>query len=151
MLRTLATVAAFAAPMHGHHKPAVKHVRGCNTHSCDVRIARWLERWRKRHEPPMRATIASYYDDSGPTACSDGHGGTLHATYGFAHLGPGETTEYEPMLCGTRVRICAVRCVVATMDDHGPYVAGREYDLDEATKDATGASDLGTIRVAVQR
>jgi hypothetical protein len=49
------------------------------------------------------------------------------------------------------VRICAERCVTATMDDHGPYVPGREFDLDSATKEAIGAPDLGDVRYRVLR
>jgi hypothetical protein len=84
----------------------------------------------------MFSALASWYDDGGSTACGP------HEEYGFAHLGPGEGS-YPGMACGTAVRFCHYgRCVTGVMDDHGPYVAGREFDLDASLKAALGCSDL---------
>jgi len=126
-------------PVH-HHKE--HHRPGCNTHACDVRIDNAKAR---RERLRMHSATASYYNDAGGHACS------IHATYGFAHLGPGEDAEgWIPpkggMACGTRIRPCAARCVTATMDDHGPYIYGREFDLNETLKNAIGAGDLGKVR-----
>jgi rare lipoprotein A (peptidoglycan hydrolase) len=67
--------------------------------------------------PPMRPALASWYDDAGQTASG------RHYTYGFASLQFG--SEW-----GRRVRFChARRCVTGRLDDHGPYVTGRLFDL----------------------
>lgn len=83
----------------------------------------------------MQSALASWYEDSGETASGS------HAELGFAHLGAGEG-EYPGMAMGTRVEFCAARCATGTMDDHGPYVGGREFDLGPALKSALGCSDL---------
>jgi hypothetical protein len=44
--------------------------------------------------------------------------------------------------CGTKVRLCSTGCVTAVVDDHGPYVSGRIFDLDPAVKEAIRCSDL---------
>jgi hypothetical protein len=153
MLGTLATAAVLAtAPGSANHKPPVKfkHHPECATVRCaragDRAFNRHRERARRRRLARLRrntrTATASFYDDGGSTACG------THYTYGFAHLGPGEGS-YAGMACGTRVLFCAARCVIGTMDDHGPYVEGREYDLNRTLKDAIGASDLGTVRVRV--
>lgn len=85
----------------------------------------------------MQTATASWFDDHEGTACG------THYALGFAHL-PG-------MACGTRVEFCAARCAVGTMEDHGPYVAGREFDLNAGLKEAIGASDLGPLRFRVIR
>lgn len=100
----------------------------------------------------MRHATASYYDDRGSTACG------FHARHGlgFAHLGPGEDAQgWTPALgglkCGQGVRLCARRCVLAIMDDHGPYVAGREFDLSIRLRERIGAGDLGSVSYRLVR
>lgn len=89
---------------------------------------------RKHHRnPPMNVAVASWYYDSGQTASG------IHYPYGFASLMFGSRW-------GTRVLFCAQRCAVGQMDDHGPYVSGRSFDLNPALKNATGCSDLCTVR-----
>jgi len=84
--------------------------------------------------PPMNVALASWYDDSGTTASG------LHYTYGYASLMFGSDW-------GHAVRFChAGRCVVGRMDDHGPYVGGRAFDLNAPLKDALGCPDLCTLR-----
>lgn len=135
---TLATAA------HGHHR------HGCNSTRCDRKAdAQYLRHERRRRareerNRPFSTSVASYYDDSGNTASGE------HATLGFAHLGPGEGA-YAGMAFGTRVEFCKARCAVGTMDDHGPYIAGREFDLNVALRDAIGAGDLGPVRWRIVR
>ncbi len=72
--------------------------------------------------------VASWYYDAGSTACG------FHATYGFASL-------FLP--CGAQITMRGPGgTVVATMEDHGPYVGGRTFDLNPALKAALGCSDL---------
>jgi hypothetical protein len=85
----------------------------------------------------LRPTHASYY---GPGLYGNGMacGGTLYRhTRGVAH---------KTLPCGTRVTIRYGRkTVVARVVDRGPYVAGREFDLTEATRDDLGFGGVGTV------
>lgn len=73
--------------------------------------------------------VASWYYDAGQTASNQ------HYKYGFASLLFGSRWGHE-------VRFCARRCVTGKLDDHGPYVGGRLFDLNPALKSALGCSDL---------
>ncbi|HEY2201101.1 MAG TPA: hypothetical protein VGH56_04380 [Solirubrobacteraceae bacterium] len=80
--------------------------------------------------PAMQSALASYYDLSGTGAC----GAPAQSGYQFASL---------ILPCGARIVICnGSTCVTATMDDHGPYVAGRTFDLNVNLKDALGCDGL---------
>lgn len=85
--------------------------------------------WKLRLNPPMTGPVtASWYYDAGTTGCG------FHASYGIA-------TFVVP--CGGHVLLrYGSRTVLATRDDSGPYVGGRVFDLDPATKAALGCSDL---------
>jgi rare lipoprotein A len=74
---------------------------------------------------------ASWYYDAGNTACG------FHAYYGVAN---------KSLPCGTRVKlIYGGRSVTATVDDRGPYVAGRDWDLNQNTAAALGFGGIGTV------
>jgi hypothetical protein len=78
-----------------------------------------------------RAALASWYEDAGSTACG------FHAYYGVANLS---------LPCGTKVTFrSGSRSVTATVDDRGPYVGGREYDLNQNTAGALGFGGVGTV------
>ncbi len=78
----------------------------------------------------------SWYEDGGTTACG------FHATDGVANVS---------LPCGTRVRLRrGGRTVTATVDDRGPYVSGREYDLSQTTAAALGFAGVGTVDASVQ-
>ncbi len=67
----------------------------------------------------LEPEVASWYYDAGDTACG------FHATYGVAN---------KTLPCGTRVTISyGGRSVLATVDDRGPYVYGRSFDLNQNT------------------
>jgi hypothetical protein len=92
----------------------------------------------KRKDPPHRVpfnvALASWYDDAGATASG------AHYTYGFASLAFGSAW-------GHRIRFCyGRRCVTGRLDDHGPYVGGRLFDLNGALKAALGCPDLCWLR-----
>jgi hypothetical protein len=79
----------------------------------------------------FRAGLASWYDDAGTTACG------FHAHYGVANRG---------LPCGTQVSFFSGgRTVTATVDDRGPYVGGREWDLNQNTARALGFGGVGTV------
>src|SRR5580765_2956762 len=69
----------------------------------------------------MATATASWYYDAGQTASG------LHYPLGFAALIFGSAW-------GTPVRFCAVHCATGRLDDHGPYIAGRTFDLNPALK-----------------
>jgi rare lipoprotein A len=80
------------------------------------------------------ADLASWYDDGGNTACG------YHAGLGVAN---------RTLPCGTKVRFYySGRTVTATVDDRGPYVGGRDWDLNQNTAAALGFGGVGTVWVA---
>jgi hypothetical protein len=87
----------------------------------------------KPDPPPMSTAVASWYDQSGIGAC----GTDAQTGLRFASL---------ILACGQRIRICHAGCVTATMADHGPYVAGRTFDLNVNLRNAIGCGDLCTVR-----
>jgi rare lipoprotein A (peptidoglycan hydrolase) len=82
----------------------------------------------------MLRAVASWYFDQGQTASG------FHAFYGVAS---------RTVAFGTRVRFCypaeSARCVLATVDDRGPFVAGRDWDLNQNTAGALGFSGVQTV------
>jgi rare lipoprotein A (peptidoglycan hydrolase) len=88
------------------------------------------------------STMSWYIDNESQTASG------VHDYYGFAACGYGGCV---PM--GTRIEFCNVddraRCVVATRDDSGPYVGGREFDLNQNVKAAIGFDGLGPVAWAI--
>jgi hypothetical protein len=76
-------------------------------------------------------SVASWYDDAGSTACG------FHAGLGVANVS---------LPCGTKVRfLYGGRSVTAVVDDRGPYVGGRQWDLNQNTARALGFSGVGTV------
>ncbi|MGI8427918.1 MAG: septal ring lytic transglycosylase RlpA family protein [Solirubrobacteraceae bacterium] len=79
-------------------------------------------------------SIASWYDDTGSTACG------FHARLGVAN---------RVLPCGTRVAFrYGARTVTAVVDDRGPYVGGRVWDLNQNTAAALGFSGVDTVRAS---
>ncbi len=81
-----------------------------------------------------RVVLASWYGGGGSLAC----GGTLTgSTMGVAN---------KTLPCGTLVTLrYNGRIVRVPVIDRGPYVAGREFDLTEATSRALGFSGVASI------
>ncbi len=90
-----------------------------------------------RHLTAYRYAGASYY---GPGLYGNGVacGGTLEpGTLGVAN---------KTLPCGTLVKLrYHGRQVTVPVIDRGPYVAGREYDLTTATKEALGFPGVGAV------
>ncbi len=79
--------------------------------------------------------VASWYYDAGDTACG------FHATYGVAN---------RTLPCGTKVTLSyGGRTIVATVDDRGPYVYGRTFDLNQNTARFLGMWGVGTVFASV--
>jgi hypothetical protein len=81
-----------------------------------------------------RLAEASWYGGGGGLAC----GGSLtSATLGVAN---------KTLPCGTLVTLrYGGRSIRVPVVDRGPYVAGREFDLTQATKQALGFGDTGEV------
>jgi rare lipoprotein A (peptidoglycan hydrolase) len=76
-------------------------------------------------------SVASWYDDAGGTACG------FHAGYGVAN---------RTLPCGTKVRFrYGGHAVTAVVDDRGPFVGGRDWDLNQNTAGALGFGGVGTV------
>ncbi len=105
------------------HAVASKRVRGSHSPS--------------RHLTSYRLAGASYY---GPGLYGNGVacGGTLEpGTLGVAN---------KTLPCGTEVKLrYHGRSITVPVIDRGPYVAGRDYDLTEATKDRLGFPGVGDV------
>jgi hypothetical protein len=82
----------------------------------------------------FRVAEASWYGGGGSLAC----GGSLtSSTLGVAN---------KTLPCGTLVTLrYGSRSIRVPVVDRGPFVAGREFDLTEATKDALGFGDTGAV------
>lgn len=75
--------------------------------------------------------VASWYQDGGATACG------FHATYGVANLS---------LPCGTKVTfLYNGHRVTATVDDRGPYVSGREWDLNQNVAGVLGMHGVASV------
>jgi hypothetical protein len=78
-----------------------------------------------------RPSVASWYDDGGSTACG------FHAYFGVANKG---------LPCGTQVTFrYGGRSVTAVVDDRGPFVGGREWDLNQNAAAALGFGGVDTV------
>jgi hypothetical protein len=76
-------------------------------------------------------SIASWYYDGGNTACG------FHAFYGVAN---------KSLPCGTKVTFRhGGREVTGTVDDRGPFVGGRTWDLNQNTAAALGFGGVGPV------
>jgi len=85
--------------------------------------------------PPMQPAVASWYDDAGATASG------FHAFYGVAN---------RTLAFGTRVLFAYHgRTVTATVDDRGPFVYSRLWDLNQNTAGALVFSGVDTVAYRV--
>lgn len=83
----------------------------------------------------LARTVASWYYDGGSTACG------FHAGYGVAN---------KTLPCGTKVTfLYHGRSVTATVDDRGPYIAGRSYDFNQNTARALGMYGVATVKASL--
>jgi hypothetical protein len=81
-----------------------------------------------------RLAEASWYGGGGPLACG---GWLTSSTLGVAN---------KTLPCGTMITLrYEGRSLRVPVVDRGPFVAGREFDLTQATKEALGFGDLGQV------
>jgi rare lipoprotein A (peptidoglycan hydrolase) len=90
--------------------------------------------WRRLH-PPMYTQLASWYYDGGNTACG------FHAYLGVAN---------KTLPCGTRVLFSYHgRSAWAVVQDRGPYVGGRVWDLNQGLAGALGFNGVDYVQSSV--
>jgi hypothetical protein len=78
-----------------------------------------------------RQSVASWYDDGGGTACG------FHAYNGVAN---------RTLPCGSKVTFMSGgRRVTAVVDDRGPFVGGRDWDLNQNTAAALAFDGVQTV------
>jgi hypothetical protein len=83
----------------------------------------------------LEPTLASWYYDAGSTACG------FHAFYGVAN---------RTLPCGTKVTIeYGGRSLLATVDDRGPYVYGRSFDLNQNVSARLGMYGVASVLASV--
>lgn len=86
------------------------------------------------HLTVFQPSLASWYSDGGSTACG------FHAHFGVAN---------KSLPCGTKVTFhYGGKTVLAVVDDRGPYVGGREWDLNQNTAGALGFGGVGVVWAA---
>ncbi len=79
----------------------------------------------------FQQSVASWYDDAGGTACG------FHAHYGVAN---------RTLPCGTKVSFrYGGKAVTGVVDDRGPFVSGRDWDLNQNTASALGVGGVDTV------
>lgn len=93
----------------------------------------WSERVADSH---MYNAWASWYSLSGSGACGTG----AQVGYHVAH---------KTLPCGTRIKICREACVIAVVADRGPYVAGREFDLNVNVRNVVGCPGVCLVRYRI--
>lgn len=88
-------------------------------------------------KPKYHRAVASWYNDAGSTASG------WHARYGVAN---------KYLKFGTRIKfLYRHRKVTAIVDDRGPYVAGRTWDLNQNTAHALGFDGVQTVSYQIVR
>lgn len=113
----------------------------CHHHETADRVQQERRRRPPRHQAPapipMSYALASwYYDTTGQTACG------YHAVYGVAS---------RTLACGTHVTFSYHgRVVMATVDDRGPFVYDRLFDLNQNLAQALGFSGVDTVGYRIE-
>ena len=59
----------------------------------------------------------------------------------------GLTVAHKSLPFGTRLRICYQGCVVVRVNDRGPYIGPREFDLSQGAAARIGLIDPGVARI----
>lgn len=91
-------------------------------------------------EADAAPATASYY---GP-----GFAGNLTAS-GEVFDPSAMTAAHKTLPFGTQVEVCYSGCTTVTINDRGPYIAGREYDLSAGAAQAVGLGGVGTIDATI--
>lgn len=157
----VATAISFART---HSMTWAYHVRCGARHSCIEKVARVeclilhdanhcaiYDRWREHKAHAARVHILESTGGPWSIAIASEYG----TTDGFLWGTTADGSQVTPtslgvanlsLAFGTQVEFCVTGCVIATVDDRGPYVAGRLFDLQPAVAQAIGFDGLGPVR-----
>jgi rare lipoprotein A len=61
------------------------------------------------------------------------------------------TAAHRTLPFGTRVKVCHHGCVVVRINDRGPFVPGRHFDLTPAAARAIGLDDVAQVTMVLER
>jgi rare lipoprotein A len=126
------------------------------------RRGRFAVRWSPRRSGDYAARAFAVHDARSRAAASVARRLTSYRLAGASYYGPGLYgngvacggtlmpgtlgVAHKTLPCGTRVKLrYRGRTVTVPVIDRGPYVAGRDYDLTEATKIRLGFPGVGTV------
>jgi rare lipoprotein A len=90
------------------------------------------------------AEVASVY--GGP----DGRCGSPTANGGHVNCSA-MTAAHRTLPFGTRVKVCHHGCIVVRINDRGPFVPGRHFDLTPVAARAIGLDDVGHVTMVLER
>ena len=91
------------------------------------------------------SVLASWYDCSKPRECS-----RSKTTASGERFNPNAmTAAHKTLPFGTRVRVCRRSCVVARINDRGPFVRGGSLDLARGAARAIGLTGVRSITMRV--
>lgn len=133
-----------AVSMHDFRE--LGYMERCQKNRMAHKYVRWFNRYQRalhrarvaaaNAPPPMQSAVASWYSLDGVGACGMG----AQAGYHVAN---------KTLACGTRLEICRSSCVTAEVADRGPYVAGREFDLNVNVRNAVGCAGVCVVRYRI--
>ena len=58
------------------------------------------------------------------------------------------TAAHRKLPFGTRIRVCHTGCVTVRINDRGPWVRGRDFDLSPAAAQAIGLYKTGHVTIS---
>lgn len=97
--------------------------------------------------PDVSRMVASFYNCDQPGECSKSKRTASGARFNKHAM----TAAHRTFAFGTRLRVCLNGCVVVTINDRGPFIAGRQLDLSEGAARAIGLLTRGVAIVRVER
>lgn len=97
--------------------------------------------------PDVSRMVASFYNCNQPGECSKSKRTASGARFNKNAM----TAAHRTFAFGTKLRVCLNGCVVVTINDRGPFIAGRQLDLSEGAARAIGLISKGVAVVRVER
>ena len=104
----------------------------------------------------LAATFVAMPVAAAPTALASWYGEYFHGrttANGETYNMYGISVAHKSLPFGTRLRLCNTangKCVDATVNDRGPYIHGRTFDLSMGAAQAIGMIDQGVATVTYE-
>jgi rare lipoprotein A len=156
--------------VHGKVRPSGRHRVKVVFSGPDAQVVRartgangtYAVRWAPDRIGNYSVRAYGVHDRRSRAAVSDGRRLTTYRQAGASYYGPGLYgngvacggtlmpgtlgVANKTLPCGTMVKLrYHGRSITVPVIDRGPYVAGRDYDLTEATRDRLGFPGVGTV------